>query len=62
MMSKFGTRTKIQERKGKKLILVFCIEFYDFWSKPHLNLIKDVKLQLIKEIQISRQMTKYCQN
>ena len=35
MMSKFSTKTKIQERKGEKLILVFCIEFFDFWSKPH---------------------------
>ena len=31
MMSKFGIRIKIQVRNGKNFILVFGIEFYDFW-------------------------------
>ena len=30
-MSKFGIRIKIQVRNGKNFILVFGIEFYDFW-------------------------------
>ena len=39
MMSKFDIK-KIQERNSKKLVIVFCIEFYDFWSEPQLNQIK----------------------
>ena len=31
VMSKFGIRKKVQERSGKNLIVVFYIEFYDFW-------------------------------
>ena len=62
MMSKFGIRIKIQGRNDKKFILVFCIDFYDICWKPHLNRIKRRKLQIIKEIQISRQMTIYGQN
>ena len=44
MMSKFGMRTKIQERNGKNVTSVFCIEFYDFQYKPHLNRIKRTKV------------------
>ena len=43
-MSKFGTRIKVQKRSGKNFILVFSIEFYDFWRKPHLNKIKRRKV------------------
>ena len=43
-MSKFGTRIKIQKRGGENFILVFSIEFYDFWRKPHLNRIKRRKV------------------
>ena len=52
MMSKLGIREKIQERNGKK----FYISFYDFWWKPPLN-----RIHLIRDIQISRQMTMYGQ-
>ena len=31
MMSKFGIRIKIEEKKVKNAVLVFGIEFYDFW-------------------------------
>ena len=48
-MSKFGIRKKIQERNGKNFILVFSIG------------LKGVKLHLVKEIQISHQMTIYGQ-
>ena len=40
MMSKFGIRKKVQERSNKNLIIVLCIEFYEFWWKPQLNRIK----------------------
>ena len=40
MMSKFGIWEEIKERIIKNLIIVFYIEFYDFWWKPHLNRIK----------------------
>ena len=56
-MSKFGTRIKVQKRSGKNFILVFSIEFYDFWRKPHLNKIKRRKVTAFKEIQISHQTT-----
>ena len=63
-MPKFGVLIKIQENNEKNAVLVFGIEFYDFWWKPHLHLIKRcevTKLQLIIEIQISRHMTVYGQ-
>ena len=40
MMSKFGIQKKIKKRSIKNLIIVFSIEFYDFWLKPHLKWLK----------------------
>ena len=63
MMSKFGIQKKIQEWSDKDLIIVFCIEFYEFWWKPSSQSDKMAqKLQVIKDIQISRHMTIYGQN
>ena len=63
MMSKFGIRKKIQEWSDKDLIIVFRIEFYEFWWKPSSQSDKMAqKLQVIKDIQISRHMTIYSQN
>ena len=39
-MSKFGIQKKIKKKSNKNLIIVFFIEFYDFWWKLHFNRMK----------------------
>ena len=58
MMSNFGIRTKIQGRNGKKFIGIqwFLVKTLSQSDE------KGVQLQLIKEIQVSCQMTTYGQN
>ena len=58
MMSEFGIRTKIQGRNGNKFIGIqwFLVKTLSQSDE------KGVQLQLIKEIQVSCQMTTYGQN